>query len=309
MGKAGKEMRVSVVIPAHNASGTLERTLASVRAQTVAVDEVIVVADRCSDATAEMARQAGCVVLEVDHGTPGASRNSGARVATGDIIFFLDSDDEWLPEKVERHLKIWQQGEVKSFVYDPARRVYNGDDERGVSGSGPEGPIPWNAKVRQSSWGCGSAPSVWREHYLAVGGSREDLRFAEDAEVLVLLAYHYGPGYRISDILTRYHQQANSLSRQVVDPAELRERFFERLPFATDVQRDDFERTAQIANLLVIPFEQLPRYLIAMPLTMLFTRITFRCIAIRLLRKIRPSGQEGAGFFLVSMMWSCWSHR
>ena len=100
---------VSVVIPTFNRSGPLRRSLASVFAQTVAPIEVIVVDDASSDDTAAV--MAGLqapipvtyVRFERNRGG-GAARNAGIDRARGDYVALLDSDDEWRPDHLERHL-------------------------------------------------------------------------------------------------------------------------------------------------------------------------------------------------------------
>ena len=92
-------MFFSVVIPTYNRLALLQRTLASVRRQSYADFEVIVVDDGSTDATREwLASQGGDLrVLERSNRGPGAARNLGAREAGGDYVAFLDSDDLWFP--------------------------------------------------------------------------------------------------------------------------------------------------------------------------------------------------------------------
>ena len=96
-------MLFSVVIPTHNRLSLLQRTLASVRRQSHADYEIIVVDDGSTDATREwLASNSGSlrVVQESNRG-PGAARNVGAREARGEYIAFLDSDDLWFPWTLE----------------------------------------------------------------------------------------------------------------------------------------------------------------------------------------------------------------
>lgn len=71
------------------------------RAQSVAVDEIIVVDDDSSDGTFEVARQLGVRALRVPHGGPGAARNAGIAAATSEWIATLDADDVWHSRKLE----------------------------------------------------------------------------------------------------------------------------------------------------------------------------------------------------------------
>ncbi len=102
-------IRVSVVIPARNREATLIDCLDSVVSQTYPPSEVIVVDDYSDDATPEIAaRYAGngvrCVRLPEMRGAQ-AARNEGVKRARFEWIAFQDSDDVWLPRKLEIQVK------------------------------------------------------------------------------------------------------------------------------------------------------------------------------------------------------------
>jgi glycosyltransferase involved in cell wall biosynthesis len=73
---------ISAVIPAHNSAEFIGEAIASVKSQTLAIAELIVVADACSDDTSELARSLGAFVIEGNHRNISASRNLGIRRAT-----------------------------------------------------------------------------------------------------------------------------------------------------------------------------------------------------------------------------------
>ncbi len=100
-------LKVSVVIPAYNASGTLHRCVKSVLMQSADVYEIIVVDDASRlDESREME-----LITKLDgriryirleqNGGPSCARNLGIKKANGDLIAFLDADDEWLEHKLE----------------------------------------------------------------------------------------------------------------------------------------------------------------------------------------------------------------
>jgi len=95
-------MKVSAVIPAFNRRDYLPRAIDSALAQTVPVDEIIVVDDGSTDGSAELVRSRyGSrvrVVRQANSGVAGA-RQRGIQEARGDWIAFLDSDDEWLAKR------------------------------------------------------------------------------------------------------------------------------------------------------------------------------------------------------------------
>ncbi len=98
-------MKISVVIPARNRASTLPSCLASVIGQTYPPDEIIVVDDRSTDETAQIVQQyseQGVRYIRL-HQSKGAqtARNFGVCNARNNWIAFQDSDDLWLPNKLE----------------------------------------------------------------------------------------------------------------------------------------------------------------------------------------------------------------
>ncbi len=86
---------IAFVIPAHDEAFEIRGTIDALHAATATLrlaHEIVVVADACSDDTAAIAREAGARVLAVDHRHIAATRNSGARYATGDWLVFVDAD-------------------------------------------------------------------------------------------------------------------------------------------------------------------------------------------------------------------------
>jgi glycosyltransferase involved in cell wall biosynthesis len=115
---------ISVVIPAFNRGKTIAYCLNSVLVQTYENIEVIVVDDCSTDNTVEVARsyddpRVRCIILERNSGAQ-AARNRGIREAAGDWIAFQDSDDEWLPDKLERQIKV-----LSRVGFDPYTVVHS----------------------------------------------------------------------------------------------------------------------------------------------------------------------------------------
>lgn len=95
-------MKISVVIPAYNRRVSLKRALLSVYAQTLLPTEVAVIDDGSTDGTDATIRKEFPQVNYCYQENAGvsAARNLGIQQTTGDWLAFLDSDDEWLPEKL-----------------------------------------------------------------------------------------------------------------------------------------------------------------------------------------------------------------
>ena len=134
--------QISVVIPTYNHAQFLEQALNSVRAQTYADWEAIVVNNYSEDNTVEVVKSFADSRIQVvnlhNHGVIATSRNEGIRRAAGRYIAFLDSDDVWYPDKLVRcvaaletgcdlvcHGEMWSQDGVppRRIVYGPAWRA------------------------------------------------------------------------------------------------------------------------------------------------------------------------------------------
>jgi succinoglycan biosynthesis protein ExoO len=135
-------MDFSVLIPAYNVSGIIERAIRSAAAQTTPPLEILVVDDCSTDNTVDvvkaLARDIPSIRLLSTHANsgPSAARNVGLRAAQGDWIALLDSDDAWKPGRLERlsevasatsadfvadNLVMWDlvaDAQVKPFYYD-----------------------------------------------------------------------------------------------------------------------------------------------------------------------------------------------
>ena len=115
---------VSVIIPAYNSAEFMGETLDSVFAQTYAHLEVIVINDGSAD-TPELEQvlqryPSNLRYIKQENQGAGAARNAGLRDATGELIAFLDADDTWEPQFLEKLLALLKQTE-SDLVFSDAR--------------------------------------------------------------------------------------------------------------------------------------------------------------------------------------------
>jgi glycosyltransferase involved in cell wall biosynthesis len=97
-------------VPAHNDAEVLRECLDAVRAQTLPVDEIGVVADSCTDDTAAAAESYGAVVVETEQGGKAASQQVGLAYVTGDVLVCLDADTVIDPDVVEKFVEELEAG-------------------------------------------------------------------------------------------------------------------------------------------------------------------------------------------------------
>jgi glycosyltransferase involved in cell wall biosynthesis len=111
------ESLVSVIVPVHAGERFINAALDSVAAQTYARVETIVVDDGSPDRAAEIAAErAGVSVLHQPRAGVAAARNAGAAAAHGELLAFLDQDDEWHPSKLELQVALLREHPEVSLV-------------------------------------------------------------------------------------------------------------------------------------------------------------------------------------------------
>lgn len=116
-------MKVSVIIPAYNAERSLTRALESVVNQKVKPFEIIIVNDGSKDNTEAVANEFieknksfNIKLISKKNGGVSSARNAGLKVAQGDFIALLDSDDEWFLDKLEKQLDLFKKNSEISFI-------------------------------------------------------------------------------------------------------------------------------------------------------------------------------------------------
>lgn len=122
----GESFRVSVIVPVYNGERYLREAIDSVLAQTYSNYEIIVIDDGSTDGSSSILELYGSVIqnrYQLNQGTASA-RNAGVRCSSGEFLAFLDQDDLWAPDKLERQMALMKEsaeteivwGDVQQFV-------------------------------------------------------------------------------------------------------------------------------------------------------------------------------------------------
>ncbi len=138
---------ISVMIPAYNAEPYLREAIDSAFAQTHRPLEVIVVDDGSDDGTPEVARSYGDRIRFVSQqrGGNGAARNAAVRLAGGEYFAFLDADDRFTPDKLERQLQALEADPDLDVVFGHVREFVSPElpPEIRAGIRAPADPQPW----------------------------------------------------------------------------------------------------------------------------------------------------------------------
>ncbi|MEO3748352.1 glycosyltransferase 87 family protein [Plantactinospora sp. B5E13] len=174
---------VSVIVPNYNKEKTLAACLAAVHAQTVTPVEVIVVDDASTDRSREIVAGFPCLLVPFDTNRGvSAARNAGAARATGEVLFFVDSDIALAPDALANALRVLREHPdcgVVQGIYD-------------LHPLFPDGPVEAYKTLFEHFWRRRAAgetsttmfalTAVPRAVFDTVGGFDEGLRDAEDVE-------------------------------------------------------------------------------------------------------------------------------
>lgn len=201
--------QISVVIPTFNRAALIGETIDSVLAQTFQDFEIIVVDDGSTDNTATVIANYGSSVkyLYQENAGQAAARNAGIRAAQGQYVALLDSDDLWLPLKLERQVSCLLSSGGCSWVYcDADRFVGHGEGAVGRRHRSSRAGGGWIAQqlLLESSI-ASPTPVVHRSVFAQVGLFEESklLRNREDWDMWLRIAAQYPVAY-VPIVLARY---------------------------------------------------------------------------------------------------------
>lgn len=200
---------VSVVIPVYNGERFLAAAINSVLAQigdAAEVSQVIVVDNNSTDGTLALvkdliATRYGDRVLAISEPRPNAAnaRNAGARLATGEWLAFLDADDLWFPEKLERQMEAARQHPEASLFFTLGEEFHSGDLDAEARAEAPCRAQPYPMLTpsslllrREDFRRVGDLPSVPGGEFIAWYGWARELGLKEFTvpEVLVRRRIH-----------------------------------------------------------------------------------------------------------------------
>lgn len=222
--RAAAAPAVSVVLPTYQRGDLIGRAVASVLAQTWADLELLVVDDGSTDDTAAVLARVDDPRVHVlrlaDNRGAGAARNAGIRRARGRFLAFQDSDDEWLPNKLERHLQAFAAaGAEIGVVYSDMLRVYRDGREAYHRSPDilPDVLIDPATRFYQVCRLGIQATVIRRECFAAAGVFDERFPALEDLELFIRLSRRTG-FHHIEEALVRYHE-TDGLSQNV--PAKI----------------------------------------------------------------------------------------
>ncbi len=217
--------KVSVIIPTYNGEKFIGRAIESVLNQTFKDFELIIVDDGSTDNTKEIIQQYQKkderikYLWEENSGGPARPYNLALKQCQGEHIAFLDHDDEWLPEKLEKQLAILKEYEGKinlglvtcgAYVVDP---LGNNKGKFNFEYNNLLSPEEYELSFEKMILISLSCVVIKKEVFKRVGNFDEKFKVAADLDLYlrILKNYYF---YYLEEPLVNYTQSDNSLSNE-----------------------------------------------------------------------------------------------
>jgi glycosyltransferase involved in cell wall biosynthesis len=213
---AGTEISLSVIIPTYNRAQMVGRAIRSVLDQTYQDFEIVVVDDGSKDNTEEVVRsfndkRVRYIKHERNEGVA-AARNTGIKATRSKYIAFQDSDDEWLPEKLEKQMAGFRTASSNIGVVYTAFLKIEGDKKTYIPSpelTQKEGDI-YNSLVR-GNFVAPPAAVVKRECFAKAGMFDEGIPCFEDWELWLRISKYYHFKYIDEPLIIAYSGTPGSI--------------------------------------------------------------------------------------------------
>ena len=220
-GSPASHPSVSVVIPTYNCAHLLPRAIESAYAQTFAPCEVVVVNDGCTDHTDEVIQQliptlpSSFVYDKKANGGEASARNRGVALAKGEFVAFLDQDDAWLHDKLERQMAMFNADVALALSFTAYTRISDsGKDLVCLPEWNPE-PDEALKKLLMRCWITPSTVVVRSDVLRKVGPFDESLWLGNDWDMWLRIA---AAGHRTAYLpvpLTDYYWHGTNMSQDL----------------------------------------------------------------------------------------------
>jgi glycosyltransferase involved in cell wall biosynthesis len=206
--------KVSVIIPTYNSEDYINEAIKSVLSQTYKNYEIIIVDDGSSDNTATLLKkyQGRLKYFYQNNQGSAAARNLGLNNSSGEFIAFLDSDDVWFPEKLEKQVRIMKENPRLAFVFAAAYMV-NESGEIVKCWDNKNEPTMDFKRLYEKNFICTSTVLLRRYCLERIGNFDENLKMSQDWDLWLRLAKKFEFKF-ICQPLINYRMHSNNITRR-----------------------------------------------------------------------------------------------
>ncbi|MBR3836883.1 MAG: glycosyltransferase family 2 protein [Clostridia bacterium] len=238
---------ISVVIPTHNRADLLPRAIKSVQAQTWKDLEIVVVSDGSEDNTKEVVNElakddARIRFIEYFPAKGGnIARNTGIENASGEFVAFLDDDDEFMPEKLEKQMAVMESDPEIGLVYTGVRILYVNEQVTYRTNPKAQGDLSKEILL-DNSVGTTSTVMARKDLLLKAGMFDINLRALQDFDLWIRVCQLCKVGLVPEEMINYYNytgtKQVSALTDKYVEAfAYINEKYKDMLDTLTEEMR------------------------------------------------------------------------
>lgn len=208
--------KVSVIIRTYNRADLIGRALASVLNQTFQDFEVIVADDGSTDQTRQIVTDLAAkdprikFVSQAHFGTPGRTFNLGLNNSHGEYIAILDSDDEWLPTKLEKQVKLLENTDPKIGLVTCHAFLMNPDGTKQERKALACESCLESALIRRIPFSLSSV-LIKKEVFDYLGSIDENYKIADDWDMYIRTTQKYNYDF-VEEVLFKYYKHDSNIS-------------------------------------------------------------------------------------------------
>ena len=240
-------INVSLIIPSYNRCKTLRRALHSVEAQTVKPDEVVVIDDGSTDETAlVLGKEFPSVTYKFQENRGvSAARNHGITHSKGEWLAFLDSDDEWLPKKLEKQMDLLHANRLIKICHTEEVWIRDGRRVNAMKKHKKKGGWIFQHCLPL----CAISPSsviIHRSVFEKTGLFDEDLPACEDYDLWLRITSRYPVLFAEEPLINKYGGHEDQLSRKYWGMDRFRIQALIKIIAEDELQKDDRQAAVEI---------------------------------------------------------------
>jgi glycosyltransferase involved in cell wall biosynthesis len=238
--------KISVIIPTYNRISTLPRAVDSVLDQTFTDLDLWIVDDGSTDGTADwvqneiLAQQREITTHYLRSQNKGVShaRNLALKASSGEWVAFLDSDDEWLPNKIAQQMIVAEQNPELKLLHGEEIWIRNGVRVNPMKKHQKSGGRIFDRCIKL----CCISPStamVRREIFEEVGFFNEDFPVCEDYDMWLRICEKYEVGFVENPIIKKYGGHEDQLSRKYIAMDYYRIKSLSQFTQSSEISEDE----------------------------------------------------------------------
>jgi glycosyltransferase involved in cell wall biosynthesis len=211
-------LRIAAIIPTFNRAHTLHRAIESVLAQKSPAHEIIVVDDGSTDDTEQLVTKyinshENFRYFRQENSGVSAARNAAINASECSWFSFLDSDDEWLPEKLELQTQLIQEKPHLKIVHGEERWIRNGRFVNQMKKHRKSGGLIYQRCLER----CLISPSavlIHKDVFKSSGLFREDFPVCEDYDLWLKITSCFEVGFIDHPLIVKYGGHEDQLSQK-----------------------------------------------------------------------------------------------